>query len=1383
MKKLIIAVLLIFFTGFVVRLATAQSERNPQSYVENLVRSFVVAEGRDVRFDTLSIALNGNVTAKSISVYDKEGEWLTITNFALDWSPLSLLGSTVEINRFSVDAIDIKRLPKSEQSAGEETSTTPKPFVLKQFDLKKISLGEPLAGQAMTLTASGNAATTLDPVVIAVDVSARRIDAIKGALDAKIAYSPVEDTLKLDVALEEAANGALTSLLTIEGAPRIALAIKGDGKLDQWAGDLGLTLDEDKILAGAMTILRDGKGRRIKADLEGDLTRLLPTSTHAVIGEKSTLSGEIGLLDDGTIELYKTEMHSRVAALSATGLIDPKGDRNDLRWVALLRPDAASGVNFTLSSGEAVTLGAADLKGALRGALAAPGFNLEGAMAAFSYADLRLEGMTLQGSSSARGSDNDLSLTLSGTVASGLSQQWPKPFTGPFQGSVRGRYGAGNPFDLNAARLDFQEAFASLTGTLVPATGIIDLVLDAKIDDLMRAQEDFAKFFPDKTALKGRIKRAANHDTITLEGIELDNPAIATRLSGTYSARELALQTSGVLKDINRLHEKAAGTLTLDARLSGNPATPTIEAQISGEAIELSGNRLDNLNGTLSGVLSEKAPDIDVDIKAHYRDAPLLASARVQTTPEGKRRIEDIILQALGADITGALELTDKNLPVGRIQFDITSLSTLGELALLNLGGALKGEISILEKSGALSASILADGRDIETQAIAASTVKIDAGLEGIGAVMKPSGNLDARDVVVAGNHLGQIKADIVPEDGGYTLHLASNGKDIALTSKAHLKTDKTRTQVRLQQMRGKARSIPFDLVQPAEILIDAEKSVLSETRLAVGGGQITAKGVLSPDADMELTATILPLSIADTLDGALDVAGILNAQARFTTKNSAPRIAYDATITEFSTAASRDAGLPSLTITSTGDTQNNILSLKSSISGPQDVAFTIIGTVGLGTGNPLDLAIQGAAPLSLLADQAARQGVRLEGGAQIDLKVRGTASAPDIAGTFNLINAKAGDVDGKLIVENLNATATLAEQRIRVTALNGTIGKDGILQGRGILELNEALQADFNLQIKNGTYTDDTLVVATFNADLLLQGALRGGATLSGSIDLQKTLITLKTLPASAIKVGNVVHIRPPIPVAKQQARLSGKSSQQQNADGGLLLDLKIANTRPILVRGRGIDADFGGKLRLSGPSTLPIATGEFTLLRGTIEIIGQKLTFDRGAFTFAGSLTPRIDIAASSSVSGTTVTLGLVGPAETPEVVISSSPEIPDEEALALLIFSRQATDLSPLQLARLADTLLTLSGGRRTSVFESFRRGLGVDRLDVTTDKAGNSTIGVGRYINQRTYFGVEQGIESGKTRATINLDITRKLKLQGSVDSDGETKAGAIFQHEY
>jgi len=1383
MKKLIIAILLIFFTGFVVRFATAQSERNPQSYVENLVRSFVVAEGRDVRFDALSIALNGNVTAKGISVYDKEGEWLKITNFALDWSPLSLLGSTVEINRFSVDTIDIKRLPKSEQSAGEESGATPKPFVLKQFDLKKISLGEPLAGQAMTLTASGNAATTLNPVVIAVDVSARRIDATKGALDAKIAYSPVEDTLKLDVALEEAANGALSSLLKIAGAPKIALAIKGDGKLDRWAGDLGLTLDEDKILAGAMTISRDGKGRRIKVDLEGDLTRLLPASAHAIIGGKSALNGEIGLLDDGTIELYKTEVRSRVAALSATGLIDPKGNRNDLRWVALLRPDAASGLNFTLSSGKAIAIGAADLKGALRGALATPAFNLEGTMATFGYADLRLEGMTLQGSSAARSSDNALSLTLSGTVASGLSQQWPKPFTGPFQGSVHGRYGAGQPFDLSAARLDFQEAFASLTGTLVPATGAIDLVLDAKIDDLMRAQENFAKFFPDKTALKGRIKRAANHDTITLEGIELDNPAITTRLSGTYSARALALQTSGILKDINRLHQKAAGTLTVDARLSGDPAAPTIKARIGGEAIELSGNRLDDLKGTLSGVLSEKAPDIDLDIKARYRDAPLQASAQVKTTPEGKRLIEDITLQALGADITGALELTDKNLPVGHIRFDIASLSTLGELALSNLRGALKGEISLLEQSGALSASILADGRDIEAQAIITSSVKIDASLEGIGDVIKPSGNLDARDVVVAGNHLGQIKADITPEDGGYTLDLASNGKDIVLTSKAHLKTDKTRTHVRLQQMRGKARSIPFDLVQPAEILIEAGTTTLAQTLVAVGGGRITAKGVLSPDADVELTATSLPLSIADTLDGALDVAGTLNAQARFTTKNSASRIAYDVTITGFSTAASRGAGVPALTITSTGDTQNNTLSLKSAITGPQDVAFTIIGTVGLGTGNPLDLAVQGAAPLSLLADQAARQGVRLEGGTQVDLKVRGTASAPDIAGTFSLINAKAGDTDGKLIVENLNATAILAEQRIRITALNGTIGKDGTLQGRGILELNEALQTDFNVQIENGTYSDDTLVVATFNADLRLQGALRGAATLSGNIDLLKTLITLKALPASAIKVGNVVHLRPPVPVARQQARLSGRSSQQQNADGGLLLDLKIANTRPILVRGRGINADFGGKLRLSGPSAAPIATGEFTLLRGTIDIIGQTLTFDRGAFTFAGSLTPRIDIAASSSVSGTTVTLGLVGPAETPQVVISSSPEIPDEEALALLIFSRQASDLSPLQLARLADALLTLSGGRRTSVFESFRRGLGVDRLDVTTDEAGNSAIGVGRYINQRTYFGVEQGIESGKTRATINLDITRKLKLQGSVDSEGETKASVIFQHEY
>jgi translocation and assembly module TamB len=102
--------------------------------------------------------------------------------------------------------------------------------------------------------------------------------------------------------------------------------------------------------------------------------------------------------------------------------------------------------------------------------------------------------------------------------------------------------------------------------------------------------------------------------------------------------------------------------------------------------------------------------------------------------------------------------------------------------------------------------------------------------------------------------------------------------------------------------------------------------------------------------------------------------------------------------------------------------------------------------------------------------------------------------------------------------------------------------------------------------------------------------------------------------------------------------------------------------------------------------------------------------------------------------------------------------------------------------VQIAQLADAASQLAGGRSTSLFEGLRNQLGVDDLDVTTDSKGQAQVGVGRYINKRTYLELQQGT-GNSTKAVINLDVGRGIKLQGSAGSDGAGGAGIVYEHEY
>ena len=306
-------------------------------------------------------------------------------------------------------------------------------------------------------------------------------------------------------------------------------------------------------------------------------------------------------------------------------------------------------------------------------------------------------------------------------------------------------------------------------------------------------------------------------------------------------------------------------------------------------------------------------------------------------------------------------------------------------------------------------------------------------------------------------------------------------------------------------------------------------------------------------------------------------------------------------------------------------------------------------------------------------------------------------------------------------------------------------------------------------------------MIISTFDANLNVSGTLGTGVLVGGEITLLKTTITLDSLPPTANQLADIRHKYPPPPVSRQWALLQQRKSRSGGA--GPELDLTLKTARPILVRGRGIDADFGGELQITGSTEDLQPAGRFTLLRGTLTIVGRRLTFDRGSLVFSGSINPDLDISVTGRTSDATVTLTISGTPDNPEVTITSVPEMPPEEALANLVFQQSSTELSPIQLVSLADAILVLGGGTRSGLFENLRRTLGIDRLDVNTRSDGTTTVGVGRYLNERTYIGAEQGLEEGKTKVTIDIDLTPSIKLRTGAASDGETEVGIVFEKEY
>ena len=119
-----------------------------------------------------------------------------------------------------------------------------------------------------------------------------------------------------------------------------------------------------------------------------------------------------------------------------------------------------------------------------------------------------------------------------------------------------------------------------------------------------------------------------------------------------------------------------------------------------------------------------------------------------------------------------------------------------------------------------------------------------------------------------------------------------------------------------------------------------------------------------------------------------------------------------------------------------------------------------------------------------------------------------------------------------------------------------------------------------------------------------------------------------------------------------------------------------------------------------------------------------------------------------------------------------------------LARLIFGRSMSELSPLQIAQLAEAAAQFAGvGGSTTLLEKLRTLIGVDDLDIKTNEAGDTAVSAGKYLNDRTYVTVEKGEKPGSGKATIDLNIGRGVKLRGEASDSGEAKGGIFFEKEY
>ncbi|XKL39445.1 translocation/assembly module TamB domain-containing protein [Nitratireductor sp. L15S-10] len=554
-------------------------------------------------------------------------------------------------------------------------------------------------------------------------------------------------------------------------------------------------------------------------------------------------------------------------------------------------------------------------------------------------------------------------------------------------------------------------------------------------------------------------------------------------------------------------------------------------------------------------------------------------------------------------------------------------------------------------------------------------------------------------------------------------------------------------------------------------------------------GLNATARGAVPFDdgqLSLDVALNAFPLAALNRVVRGQDLAGQLTGSARVTGRLTEPQANFDMRATGLRAAPLSSAGLGPLQLAASGRYADNAVQLvRLTADGPSGLGIEASGTIPL-SGSGLGLNVAGTAPLSIANRVLADRGTQLSGTASANIRVSGALADPVINGTISTANASAVDPLTNLRIGDVRLAAAVNGDRVSITEGSAALAAGGRVSVSGTISTNAqaGFPADLRIGLNNARHTDGEMVTATVNGALTMTGPLTRDPLLAGEVNVERAEILVpESIGGGAAQI-NVRHLNPPPAVQRtlERARADDGTPMPSARPSVMRLNVNVTAPARIFVRGRGLDAELGGSVRLTGPVTNIQPVGGFKLIRGRLSIIGQRITFDEGEVTLVGDLDPQLDFIARSRGNDIIVFINVNGRVSDLNITFSSQPELPEDEVLARLVFNRGIDELSAVQIAQLAAAAAELAGGSNTSLLGSLRNATGLDDLDVVTDSEGNAAVRAGRYIQDNIYLGVEAGAK-GTTRGTINLDITEDLKARGAVGSDGNSSLGIFFEKDY
>lgn len=789
-----------------------------------------------------------------------------------------------------------------------------------------------------------------------------------------------------------------------------------------------------------------------------------------------------------------------------------------------------------------------------------------------------------------------------------------------------------------------------------------------------------------------------------------------------------------------------AGDAKGTGAVTGTISAPRADLVADFATVEIPRLSLANTHVTLSFVRGAGGTDGAVAVTADSQYGPARARTAFRFA-EGGLDLTALDADAGGVKATGALALRRGRPSTADLQLAISPGALLtegtinGSARIVDAGGGPRATLNLIARSAAL--------RGASGLRFAQATISADGPLERLPLVIDGRGSYGANPWRFKGS-------GFFAQRGGNT-GLALEGA-------------------------GRFGTAEFRTLEAARIGFGGGQR-FADLNLDLEGGKATI--TLRTDADV----ASLRASLAGVSLGALneDLAGQFDGELSLQGKGGRLTGSLDATLRDARARGSGKALSVNGEVKATLDDQ--VLAIKGTATNAGGLKSAVNLTLPVeSSAVPFRLAIARQKPMrgDFLANGEIKPlwdllvgGERsVSGNVMMAGTIGGTLADPRLEGGASLRGGEFEDGVIGLKLQNVSLTAYMADRAIDVSGFTSEDGRGGKLEGVGRISLLRDGISTFKVILKDFQLIKNDAVTAIASGETTINRAADGKVQVSGALTIDRATVAANPPTPSGVVPMEVTEINRPD---------RGEAEVLAEPTRGLVvaLDVTLKAARGIFVEGRGLDAELSLDAHVGGTTAKPVLEGVARVVRGEYDFAGKRFEFDqRGAVYLA--TTPdriRLDLTATREDPSLTAVIRVRGTAAKPEITLTSSPALPNDEVLSRILFGASASQLSPLEAAQLASALAALAGGGGFDVIGNLKSFAGLDRLVFAGGGAtGAMTVAGGKYLTDDVYIEIIGGGRDGPA-AQVEWRVQRNLSIISRLQGEGGGKLSVRWRRDY